>query len=357
MEQIGIVVSAWTLAHALVQPLAGVVADRYGTPRVFAVALTIMAIGAVAFSAAVSLPALAASRFILGIGTGAAFVSGLRAIGVAGESRSLTVVRGVYGATVNIGYAGALLIVPLLYATMGWTNGILLQAVVPILLAIAGWTWPLRFPEEVTHPRLVPGGERQSRNYRTAAMAIAHFVGNGMAVTIVTWGVEFIRTTYGGSVAFSSLAVTVASMVGFAGRLASGRLLSAVGSQASILISMVLTALGLVALGFSDERVSSITLLVLVGLACNLSFAAAFSPEGSLDSRLGGEMGFISFAGNLGSFVMIALIGLIVGRTGGFETVWTALAACTVLSIMAILLVWWKQRAAARGKLGLDLKP
>jgi cyanate permease len=340
--QLGIVASSWVLAHALIQPLAGAFADRFGTSVVLTTGLTIMAGGAVAFSAATSLLFMAASRFILGIGTGAAFVAGLRALGSAEESRQMAFVRGLYGASPNLGYTTALLFVPLLYATYGWTRGILLQAVVAVALAIVAWISPLQRYQRTGATAVASTDGIQSHGYQTLIMAIAHFAGNGMSVAIVTWGVEFLTRVYNQSLVFGSVAVAAASFIGFVGRVSSGLLLLATGVYAGLLISMGGASLGLAALAIAQGSVFPIVSLVVICLASNLSFAPIFSPRAPSDPGLGRKFGIVSLSGNLGGFAMVALIGFVVERTGSFSTAWVALAVIFGILGALIGLLWGK---------------
>jgi len=349
ITQIGFLASAWVLAHALVQPVAGTLADRIGVSRVLTAALIITAGGAVGFSRAVSLFSLVATRVIVGVGTGAAFVAGLRAVGSAGDSRGMVVTRGIYGATVNIGYSAALLLVPLLYVAMGWSGGLLLQAAAPVILAVVAWPAGSSRFWSFGAPLVAPEGAGRTSTYRPFAMAIAHFAGNGMAVAVVIWGVEYLTRSYARPLIFGSIAVMMASLIGFGGRIISGLLLVKAGVLMSVLTSIGSTIVGLMALAIWRGLGPAIIFLVVVCFATNLSFAAVFSPRGSTGGRLGREFGFISLAGNLGSVALISLIGFVVDRTGSFDAAWLLSATMLVILGIAVLMVWTRGHAQTCG--------
>lgn len=62
------VLASYTLSLAVFIPISGWMADRWGTRRVFAAAITIFLIGSICCGAAINLPMLVASRVLQGIG-------------------------------------------------------------------------------------------------------------------------------------------------------------------------------------------------------------------------------------------------------------------------------------------------
>jgi MFS family permease len=69
------VITAFYLTAAVVQPVMGRLADRYGPRRVFTMGMVIVAVGGAAGAFALSLEWVIAARVLLGVGTAAAFPS------------------------------------------------------------------------------------------------------------------------------------------------------------------------------------------------------------------------------------------------------------------------------------------
>lgn len=125
IEQVGLIITFFTLPGLLFTPVAGMLADRYGRKRILIPALLLFCLGGVACHFAVNLPMLLACRFVQGMG--AAPLGALQATLVAdlysGNERSLAM--GLNTSALNLGTA----ILPAfggLVALWGWNKPFLL---------------------------------------------------------------------------------------------------------------------------------------------------------------------------------------------------------------------------------------
>jgi MFS family permease len=120
VDLIAVTVGATTVAVAMTFPLAGAVIDREGVGRSFAVACTLFAVANVLGGLAPSMPVVAVSRAILGLGAGFMFAVplGLFAVSIPDElrPRAFGINAAMWGVSALIGPAlGAALT-----ATVGW---------------------------------------------------------------------------------------------------------------------------------------------------------------------------------------------------------------------------------------------
>src|SRR5439155_7373740 len=117
---IAVTVGAYTVAVAMTFPVAGAVIDREGVGRSFAIACTLFALANVLGGLAPSMPVVAVSRAILGLGAGFMFAVplGLFAVSLPDElrPRAFGINAAMWGVSALIGPAlGAVLT-----ATVGW---------------------------------------------------------------------------------------------------------------------------------------------------------------------------------------------------------------------------------------------
>jgi MFS family permease len=120
VDLIAVTVGATTVAIAMTFPLAGAVIDREGVGRSFAIACTLFAVANVLGGLAPSMPIVAVSRAILGLGAGFMFAVplGLFAVSIpdALRPRAFGINAAMWGVSALIGPAlGAALT-----ATVGW---------------------------------------------------------------------------------------------------------------------------------------------------------------------------------------------------------------------------------------------
>ncbi len=102
---LGLLASSYFLAFALAQLPAGIALDRYGRRRVQAVLLPLASIGAALFACAHSLVLLALCRALMGVGSAAALMAGLKALTLWFPKERLALANGVL---ITLGALGAI---------------------------------------------------------------------------------------------------------------------------------------------------------------------------------------------------------------------------------------------------------
>jgi MFS family permease len=172
VDLIAVTVGATTVAVAMTFPVAGAVIDREGVGRSFAIACTLFAIANVLGGLAPSMPVVAVSRAILGLGAGFMFAVplGLFAVSLPDElrSRAFGINAAMWGVSALIGPAlGAVLT-----ATVGWRWVFWIN-----LPLIAGVAWSAARALRGVHPR--------DRSARPARLNIAGPALLGLVVAVL----------------------------------------------------------------------------------------------------------------------------------------------------------------------------
>lgn len=131
------------LCWGITQPLAGMVADRYGTARVLAFGAIISALGFFLRGAVIDPTIFVASGVIVGVGTGAcSFPVVIVALGKVVEAKRRSFVLGLGTAAASTGMFVAAPLSSLLLSLIGWQSSILVIAasfllILPTLVFIA----------------------------------------------------------------------------------------------------------------------------------------------------------------------------------------------------------------------------
>ncbi|MGZ3182718.1 MAG: MFS transporter [Telluria sp.] len=163
--QLGLLSSAFFCAFALAQLPVGLALDRYGPRRVQAALLLLAAAGALLFAAARSYPGLVAARFLIGVGLGGSFMSGVKALVACVPVARMPTMNGYLIAAGGIGAAAATMPVRALSLQMGWRGvfGWLALAV----LAVAALVWTLA-------PRAAPASARSRFDFASVLACCRH---------------------------------------------------------------------------------------------------------------------------------------------------------------------------------------
>jgi cyanate permease len=139
---VGLVTSAWILSMfsalgALFGSLAGLLADRFGSPRVTVASLLVMALAAAIGGAAHSASVLLVSRALEGSGFVVTVVAIPSLLIAAAVERDWRMVPSLWGTYMPVGIAAALAVAPLILSGFGWRGWWQFNAALLAALALA----------------------------------------------------------------------------------------------------------------------------------------------------------------------------------------------------------------------------
>ncbi|MBV9005026.1 MAG: MFS transporter, partial [Solirubrobacterales bacterium] len=188
LATVGLFTTALFVTHLLMQIPGGWASDRFGPRRMGLLGLALIGVGN-AIALAESLPALAiATRALMGIGTGLAFVAGSDYVRAAGGS---PFAQGLYGG-VGIGGGGlALVAVPEAESVVGWRAPFVTALAVAGIAFLALLVSPRDTSQHRRHEAHVPPSAlfADSRLYRSAALHATSF---GLSVVLGNWVVTLL---------------------------------------------------------------------------------------------------------------------------------------------------------------------
>ncbi|WP_236642298.1 MFS transporter [Salinigranum halophilum] len=319
----------------LMQGVAALPADRLtrvvSVPRACAAGFALTALGALVGGWA-TLPAALASRALLGVGQGVAFVASMKYVGRRVPDRTATA-QGLLGALFTLGFAVGLASAPGLLERVG--------PVVPAVGAAAliggGALGTVTLPDVRTDAPVPMGAYLAPLRTPTGlALGLGNMATFGFLMVAGTWYPDVLRG--------AGVPVT-ATLVGFslatvAGRAVGGRLSERVGDRRTVLVSFVgsVVVLALLALAL---RMGTPWLLAATIVGTGLGFGVPFGPLFALAfSELADDAGVTLVAmilvGNVGAVVYPWLLGRTLLDTDSFALGFVAMAA----TVLAVALLW-----------------
>jgi predicted MFS family arabinose efflux permease len=333
----GLGIAAISLAFAcaqlmwgITQPIAGAVADRYGTGRVIAAGALLMMLGT-----ALTPYATSTWMLVLLIGIVSAGGAGMAGLGVLMSAVARVVppeMRGLASGMVNAGGSfGQFLVAPLaalLTGAIGWVAA--LTALGLLSLAIVPLAWVLRGK----HPPAAAGAAAEKSMKRAVrdAWGDPSFLLLTAGFFVCGFHVAFIATHLPGVVALCGLPPAVGawslSLIGLfniAGSFASGW---AIGRwRMKSVLSLLYAARALAVLGFVLAPKTATTFMVFA-IVLGFTYLSTVPPTVGLVAKLHGTryvatlFGIVMLSHQVGGFAGAWLGGYLFERTGSYDWLW-----------------------------------
>ncbi len=338
------------LVWGLSQPLAGAVADRFGSARVLAAGAVIYSLGMVLMASADSSTALYLSAgFVVGAGTGAAsFAVVLAAIGrmAPPEKRSMAL-----GIATAMGSVGQFVLVPLVQRLIdanGWQATAVVLGVV--ILSVGLFAPGLRgraadFQDagqagvDAVPLRSELRRAAHSRSYRL--LNLAFFV-CGFHVTFIATHLTSYAEDVGQTRAIAASALALIGLFNIAGSLGAGVL----GGRYSKtkLLSAIYAGRAIVIAAFVLIPASATTTLVFGAFIGVLWLSTVPLTSGIVASQFGTAhtgtlFGIVFLSHQLGAFVGAWMGGTLADSTGSYDIVWWIAVALGVLAAVLHLMI------------------
>ena len=335
----GLGIAAISLAFAcaqlmwgITQPVAGAIADKYGSGRVIALGGILVTVGTV-------LTPYAGSTWMLVflVGIVAAGGAGMAGLGVLMSAVGRSVPpekRGLASGIVNAGGSfGQFAVVPVaqfLTGVIGWIGA--LTALGFMALAVAPIAWVLRGRPQATAPAQGAQAERSVRDAVRNASADPSFVYLTAGFFVCGFHVAFIATHLPGVVAHCGLPPEVGawslSLIGLfniAGSFAAG---SAIGRwRMKSVLSLLYASRAVAVLTFLAAPKTTATFMIF-SVVIGFTYLATVPPTVGLVGKLHGMrflatlFGIVMLSHQVGGFIGAWLGGMLFERTGSYDLVW-----------------------------------
>jgi MFS family permease len=323
---VGLLTTALFITHLAVQLPAGRGADRFGSRNVALLAIVAGLVGNLVLLVDAGVELALVGRIIVGLGSGAAFVSGLDLVRAGGGGPAL---QGLYGGATMTGGGLALMIVPPLTDATSWRAPYWTAALLAVLAAI---------PTLVATglPRIGHAGRWLLGDRALLPIGILQAATFGLAVVAGNWVVPLLERQ-GASSTAAGLAGGLVLFVGIVTRPAGGILAGRVDGRVLVGAALLGTALGalLLALG-SSLAVSTLGAFVL-GLMSGLPFAVIFAAaQRRRPDAPGAAIALVNACGVLTILVGTPLAGLAFELPSDGRLAFAAIAALAAAALLPL---------------------
>jgi MFS family permease len=308
----GILISAYGLVNALLQPFAGGLSDRLGRRKLFIqVGLGLMVVGTLVFTWANTFTHLLLLRILQGIGVALTISASISLMASLTEKKTRGRSMGLYTALRMVGFAIGPVLGGFLHDRFGFAASFYTGAVSILLGWIMVQFWVRDVPQEKTQERnerrffdpSLLSSELVSLAFATFAMAAAF----SMVATLENeFNARLHQTALAFGIGFGAL---MASRLIF--QYPAGWLSDRVGRKVLILAGLILMAPATLALGLTGTTLSFTGMRVLQGIASAGIAAPAFALAADLAAagREGQQMSLVTMGFGLG----VALGPLVAG--------------------------------------------
>lgn len=349
----GTIMTAYFWTYTAVQVPIGVLTDRLGARRVMLTFMSVLVLGVIAFTLSRTYAQSLFARCLIGLGTAAVWLPGLRLINEwfpPGERGRAT---GLFSAGGGAGGTTALLIIPLLAERLGWRLGYALL-VVPVLLTLALVFLVIRpgAPAAAARPadRVAPAGSAAAggtvavlgRVLGTPALwpfNVSVLFSYGAYISLITWLPTFLIKDAGLSRSMAGLVTALITAGTIVSWPMAGLISDRLGYRKPIYLfsqgmsTLICLAFALLAPGGGFAAAAGIA--VLAGLLLGgmvtpfVMVTELFPPE-----LVGTASGVVNTFCFVGSLIIPVALGYILDLTGSFPA---AFVACAVIQSLALL--------------------
>lgn len=336
---VGNVIGAYTLAYGLAQLTAGLLTDRFGAKRLLLVGLSLAAAGSALFAAAGSYPLAVAARLVTGTAGGFLYTPTLAYAFAAFDPGLRGRAMGIAEAGVGAGQILALLLLPVLFSSLGLVPAF---ASFPLVAVALGLAVAFGLPAVRQERRKGAGHLRALAGDRDFWLLLLGFAFLGMLAQIATlaWMPTYLRQVHGFGVIAAGLStgIVVTGLMVFSpifgalsDRLTTRRPVMLGGSVLALVgwLTLLLTGSPWVAVAAA--------LLVSASMAATIPMQVVYASERFAAVGAGTAIGLVNTGGQLASSLGGPLYGAMLDRGLGFEAVWGTAVVLGVLRIGVVL--------------------
>jgi nitrate/nitrite transporter NarK len=324
-------------------------ADRIGAKRMNVAGVALALASNLLFSIGPTYEALLLAKAVGGIGSGMAFLGGVRYIAGLYPGARSHFGQGLYGAGYPLGSAlGLQLMPPLALAFGGWRGAFVASSTLLLaVLIVYAWLAP-------SVPRMaVPGSIRDAlRNGNVWWCFVEHAAGFGLALATGSWISVYILREFDTSLVLAGALGAFILLAGlfmrpFGGWLVARRRVTTIALMRG---SQVLNLAGLAILAFPGRPLPlALAGGLALGVGVALPYAAVFNTAAaSLPRAPGAAQSLTAAGGTFGAVVGAPLMGAFIERLG-FSAAWIAIAVIPLAALIGTFFMRGEERLSPHG--------
>jgi len=337
--QAGLLPTALFVSAVVTMLATATLADRIGAKRMNVFGVGFSLASNLLFAAGPTYETVLLAKAIGGIGSGMAFVGGVRYVAGLYPGARSHFGQGLYGAGYPLGTAVGLQLMPPLALAFGGWRGAFGASSILILAVLVGYAWLAP-----TVPRSVlPGDIRDAiRDGNAWWCFVQHAAGFGLALATGSWISVYILHEFDTSLVVAGALGAFVLLAGVFMRPLGGWLVARrrTTTVALMRLSQLLNLVGLVVLALPG-RPLAVALLggVIVGVGVALPYAAVFNTaSASLPRAPGAAQSLTAVGGTVGAVVGAPVMGLAIERLS-FSAAWLAIALVPLAALVGTFFI------------------
>jgi len=334
----GALTTAIFLTHGALQIPGGALADKLGAKRVALWSLVIITAGNTLIGLSDSYYQILVLKFIIGIGTGSAFIAGARYVPTFFAGKEIQRAQGVYGGSILLGSGFVIYGVPQLLAAVGWHGVFFVTGSMAGVFAVLWHFIAPDTPSHTTSPKI--NWTNVLANPNIWLLSWAQLGSFGVIIAAGVWVNTLLIKSIHLDPKTAGMVCSAVLLLGIISRPLGGLILGQnILSTKSLLVSASAgLALGFAWMGLSTTIGMAALAIIFTGIMAGLPFAGIFNgARDNCPATPGVAMGFVNTWGAAGVMVLPPVIGRLVDITGTFVSGFYVLAGMALAASLGCL--------------------
>ena len=341
----GFLTTAIFITHGILQIPGGALADRFGAKNVGTIGLAIITVCNIGAGFADSVTYLLVCKFLCGIGTGCAFIGGLKYVPTFFHGKEIQGAQGVYGGSILLGSGFVIYGIPQILHAVGWravffTTG----GMAGVLLLV----WLFLAPATPSHQKSIKIHWNDILGSRNIwLLAFAQLASFGTVISAGVWVNTLLTKSLAIAPKTAGMIGSTILLLGIVMRPLGGMILGRriLTPKNLIILSCIGLAVGYWMVGQSMSLPMAVASIIIVGIMSGLPFAAIFNyARETCPTNPGVAMGFVNTWGAVAVMAFPPIIGRLVDLSGTFVSGFYLLGGVTLLSGLCSVLLTSKEK-------------
>lgn len=351
--QAGGYMTAFYIGYVITQLPGGYLTDRFGYRRVLMASFLVMGTFTAAMGLVENYTAGFLLRILAGMGSGAVFSAGVRAIFDWFRQNSRTTAMGFFMTASSLGVSVVNLFVPSVSQHFGWHTAFYVAGLFPIIgFLIAFFLLKERTPQtegNVAKRRFFHDLKRLLSNRNFLLLGLSGFFAMWATWGTATWANSYMNQELNLTLVEAGYIMSLFGIASILCKPLIGILSDYIGGKHKLLLILLLGLFGpiLIAFGMNQSRSLIYPLAILLGIASYIYSPIMSTMIGeTVDKDLvGTATGFVNTIWQFGSLLSPVVVGTVIDATRNFFFGFLTLAIGPMLGTIAILFVKEKPTA------------
>ncbi|SPJ16162.1 conserved membrane hypothetical protein [Syntrophobacter sp. SbD2] len=277
-------------------------------------------------------------KFIIGIGTGSAFIAGARYVPTFFAGKEIQGAQGIYGGSILLGSGFVIYGVPQLLAAVGWHGVFFVTGGMAGVFALLWHFLAPDTPRHTTSPKI--NWTNVLANPNIWLLSWAQLGSFGVIIAAGVWVNTLLIKSIHLDPKTAGMVGSAVLLLGIISRPLGGLILGRnILSTRSLLVSACAgLALGFAWMGLSTTVCMAATAIFFTGIMAGLPFAGIFNgARDNCPATPGVAMGFVNTWGAAGVMILPPVIGRLVDITGTFVSGFYVLAGAALVASLGCL--------------------